>query len=410
MPSSKMPLPGVFCRRHGVCFFLNHMITLIDTTLRDGEQAPGVAFDVDDKMAIAQALDAAGIAQLEVGIPAMGEEEIATIQTLAAMPRRTQLIAWGRLCLDDLQAALRCGVEWVNLSIPVSDIQIHHKLGKSRAWVLQQIRMILPRACDAGMKVALGMEDASRADIAFIMQVAQTAVCCGVQRLRFADTLGILEPFATFERIGALAATVPIPVELHAHNDFGLACANSLAAVRAGAQALSVTVNGLGERAGNAPLEEVVMALHHLEHHQTGVDPGTLRALSHLVAQRARRQVPGDKPIVGDLVFTHESGIHVDGLIKQPLTYQPFDPAEIGMQHRFVLGKHSGRSAVRHACAQLGIDVDEHLLGSLVDNIRLLATQNKPQDLTDMLRTLLAARQDSFTHPFMDHDLQEVPP
>lgn len=384
------------------------MITLIDTTLRDGEQAPGVAFNCTDKLAIAQALDAAGIPQLEVGIPAMGADEVATIQKLAAMPRRSELIAWGRLCQGDLDAALRCGVEWVNLSIPVSDIQIHHKLRKDRPWVLRQLRLILPQACKAGMQVALGMEDASRADDAFIAEVARAAVECGVQRLRFADTLGILEPFATFERIGVLVAAVPIAVELHAHNDFGLACANSLAAVRAGATALSVTVNGLGERAGNAPLEAVVMALHHLEHRHTGVDPAALRALSQLVAQRARRLVPGDKPIVGDLVFTHESGIHVDGLIKQPLTYQPFDPAELGMQHRFVLGKHSGRAAVRHACAGLGIDVDEHMLSTLVESIRLLAAQDRPDDMTATLHALLAARQDQATHPLMDHGFQEV--
>ncbi len=229
------------------------MVTINDTTLRDGEQTAGVAFTADEKIAIARALDAAGVPEMEVGIPAMGEAEVEVIQRITALGLQSRLMVWGRMCDVDLAAAARCRVDIVNLSVPVSDIHLEHKLRRDRAWALEQIRHFVPRALDLGFDVAVGGEDASRADADFLLRVLDTVQSAGARRFRFADTLGLLDPFATYARISRLRETTDLELEIHAHNDLGLATANTLAALRAGATHASTTVNGLGERAGNAP-------------------------------------------------------------------------------------------------------------------------------------------------------------
>ena len=313
-----------------------------DTTLRDGEQSAGVAFTIDEKLAIACALDAAGVPEMEIGIPIMGGAERETIRAIAGLHLGARLMVWGRMTQEDIEAAIACRTGIVNLSISVSDIQIRHKLNQSRDWVLTRIDRFVRAALDAGCEVAVGAEDASRADMDFLVKAAETAQTAGARRFRFADTLGILTPPETSRRIRLLRSAVDIEIEMHAHDDFGLATANTLAAVLAGASHISTTVNGLGERAGNAPLEEVVMALRHLCDTETGVDSRHFPSLSKLVARASGRAVSVNKSIVGEAVFTHEAGIHVDGLCKNPLNYQGFDPIEVGREHRMVLGKHSG--------------------------------------------------------------------
>ncbi|MHB8171115.1 MAG: homocitrate synthase [Thermincolia bacterium] len=270
-------------------------IGIVDTTLRDGEQTAGIVFTVEEKVKIAQMLDQAGVQVIEAGIPAMGSVEQEAVRAIMSMNLKAQITTWNRVSLSDLKASLECGVKHVHISAPVSDLHIHYKLGKSRDWVLDSLCRAVSFALDNGCQVSVGAEDASRADLGFLVQFAQLAQTQGATRLRLADTVGIMDPFVACEFTALLGQEVGLELEIHTHNDFGMALANTLGAIRGGARWASTTVNGIGERAGNTSLEELVIALHALLQIETGILPVFFKPLCQYVAQATRRQINASK-------------------------------------------------------------------------------------------------------------------
>ncbi len=352
-------------------------VIINDSTLRDGEQTPGIAFTLEEKLAIAAALEAAGVDEIEAGIPAMSSEEIAAITAIAHQATTSAVIPWCRMTRRDVDLARRTGVKRVHLSVPVSDRQIRAKFSTGRRDVVARIADVVRYARDMGLRASVGGEDASRADPDFLRRVVVAVEEAGGHRFRYADTLGVLDPFATCDAFRVLARETDIELEYHGHDDLGLATANTLAAVRGGATHASVCVLGLGERAGNAALEEVVTALGETIGRATGVDLTRLPALAAMVAKAACRAIPENKPIVGASVFSHESGIHVSGLLRDSATYEALDPRRFGRRREIVLGRHSGRAALRSMLRSIGLEAEDVRLEELLAAVRARALSTK---------------------------------
>ncbi len=367
-----------------------------DTTLRDGEQSPGVAFTAAEKIAIARMLDEMGVQEIEAGTPAMGGEEYEAVSGIVSLGLKARVLSWNRALISDIDASLGCGVTAVAISLPVSDLQIERKLGRDRAWVLAQLRRALEYAVREGLAVCAGAEDASRSDPDFLRDFALTAAACGAERIRFCDTVGRLGPMETLRKVEGLVSRVSLPVEIHTHNDLGLAVANALAGIQAGAQVVSTTVLGLGERAGNAALEQVVISLKQLHGMETKVRTERLRPISEYVAQACGREIPPGQPVVGEAVFSHESGIHADGVLKDPSLYEPYRPEEVGGTRRIVLGKHSGRRALLYKLKGFGLPLEPLQVSDLLTKVRRLSLRLK-RSLTD--RELIRLYEETFVLP-----------
>lgn len=370
-------------------------VCIVDTTLRDGEQTPGVAFSLKEKMHIATLLDEIGVEQIEAGTPVMGGDETAAVKAIAKAGLKASIMAWNRARISDIEASIACGVDAVEVSCSTSDIHIRHKLRSSQEKVLEDMVTAVEFARRNGLYVSVGAEDATRSDINFVIRYAQAAKQAGAHRLRYCDTVGVMDPLAVYQRVEHLRENVALDIEIHTHNDFGMATANSIAAFRAGARFISTTVGGLGERAGNAALEEVIMALKHSLHCPAAYKTAKLRHLCEYTATAAGRQLPGWKAVTGADVFAFESGIHADGTLKNPSTYEPFEPKEVGLTRRLVIGKHSGSAALINKYRELGVHIDKAAASQLLPHIRALAVSSKkpPSDaeLLTVYREITAA-------------------
>ena len=361
----------------------------IDTTLRDGEQAPGVVFSFTEKLRIAALLDGAGVPELEIGTPAMGETEVEEIRNLCRMGFKFKTLAWCRANKYDILCASRAETNGVHISFPVSSIVIK-AMGKDKNWVMNQLIELIEFAMPMFDYVTIGAQDASRSEIGFLKDFVCTAKAFGASRVRLADTVGILNPITTFELISAIRSVESeLPLEIHAHNDLGMATANTVAAYMAGANCLSTTINGLGERAGNAPMEEVAMALELSAGIKSTLRTESFTELSVYVAQASKRVQSESKPIIGSSVLTHESGIHTNCLLKDRNTYQLISAASVGRKEDdFLIGKHSGKATLTHYLNEAHLPIDDNVCKQLLSDIKETAEALKRSLTKDELFAL----------------------
>ena len=347
----------------------DRQIKIVDTTLRDGEQTAGVVFANEEKIIIASMLRDLGVDQLEVGIPTMGGDEKEAIKSIVKRNRSSSnaksIMAWNRAVIGDIEQSIDCDVDAVAISISVSDIHIKHKLRTSRQWVLENMIKSVEYAKKNGLYVSVNGEDASRADREFLVEFINAAKNAGADRFRYCDTVGIMEPFKLKDEISYL------------YNDFGMATANAIAGVMGGANHVGVTVNGLGERAGNAALEEVLMALIYVYGYKTNIDTRKFKEVSEYVSRASGRFLPKWKAIVGENTFVHESGIHADGAIKNPMNYEAYDPAVVGLERQIVIGKHSGKAAIVNKFKEYDIKLSDDEAKDILNLVRATTVRVK---------------------------------
>jgi len=362
------------------------MLEILDTTLREGEQTPHVNFTVDEKIEIARLLDQVGVEMIEAGDPSVSPNVSKAIQRIAGLGLKAEIVAHSIAARSGIDKAKACGADRVAIFYATSKIHLDSKLHKTQDQALDIIREHIAYARNLGLKVRYTPEDATRTEFEFLVSVCNMAIEAGADRISFADTLGIMQPHTMAERVSALRERLlPCQIDLHCHDDYGLALANGMAGIRGGANCIHTTVNGMGERTGIPDLAETIVAFHNLE----GVQKYNLEPLMELASYLERVSgffLAPNKPITGQNAFSHKSGVHTNGILKDPRTYEPFDPALLGRERKIVIDKYTGKSAVASRLDEYGIEVSAAELEVIVTRIKSLGDDRKQLFDSDILQ------------------------
>ncbi len=364
---------------------------ICDNTLREGEQSPGVAFTPEEKMKIAELLDMIGVEVIEAGFPATSPEERRAIKNIVSMGLDADISGLCRAKEVDVDFAAECEIDWVSIFIATSDLHLRYKYRCSIQQAVDMAISALERAKEYGLKVRIAAEDATRSPRHNLELLYKNAEATGADMISVADTLGILTPFSAMELVKWVKSITSLPVAVHFHNDLGMATANTISAYECGAFQLHTSVNGIGERAGNAPLEEILVALrvvYDFERYQTE----HLKKLSIMVEDFSGIMVARNKPVVGENVFTHESGIHVSAILENPETYEPFPPDLAGMKRKFVFGKHTGRNAIKKILRAKGVDIDDLTLEKVTKKVKELGERKIPVSAEDLIEIMKSVK------------------
>ncbi|MCA1819870.1 MAG: 2-isopropylmalate synthase [Halobacteriales archaeon] len=359
-----------------------------DETLRDGEQTPGVYYTLEEKVELARMISAAGVQVMNVGIPAIGPGELKAVKAIAAEGLEAKVLGAARTVRSDIDAVIQSDASEIAAFIAASEVHLKHKLNLTHAQAIEKAVDSVQYAKEHGLKVTFVTEDTVRADMGFVTEIYRAAIDAGAKRVLFCDTVGVMTPSTFGWWLDEMVRRIDRPkVEfgVHVHNDFGLAAANTLTALEHGIPCVNTTVNGIGERAGNASFEEVVMALEELYHVESGIDQRKLFALSRRVEEVAGVPVAFNKAIVGYNAFTHESGIHTDGVIKNTLTYEPMQVEALGRRRRFVFGKHTGTRAVEARLQEAGIQATKEQLLAIANDIKVHTEAHTKEYVRDFI-------------------------
>jgi len=358
----------------------NHIgnVNICDTTLRDGEQTAGVVFSEDEKITIATMLAELGVEQIEAGIPVVSETDVRAIKKIVKANLGCSIMCWSRAVKSDIDKVLETESDAVAISIATSDIHLKYKLKKTQDEILDMMVESIEYAKAHGLYVSFNAEDGSRTDYDFLLRFTKECVNAKGDRLRLCDTVSALHPGSSKFLVRKLKKDTGVPIEFHCHNDYGLAVANALAALEAGAEYVSTTVNGIGERAGNASLEQIIVALKYLYNIDKKYKTEMLKKISKCVEDYSGIFVSQNQPIVGANAFRHESGIHTDGLIKFPYTYESFPPEDVGQKRKFVVGKMSGKHVIIEKLKEYNIEVpDDEVVDRILKEVKIFAEKRK---------------------------------
>lgn len=376
------------------------MVRIFDTTLRDGEQMPGVALSPEEKLQIALALDEAGVDMIEAGFAAVSKDEFAAIKQISKEVANAKVVSLARMNKADVDAAVDAGVDMVHVFIATSDIHMKYKLRMTRDEVIERIKEVVSYAKSRGVKILFSAEDATRSDLEFLAEAYKTAIEAGADEINVPDTVGVMTPSRMAFLIKYLKERLPpVPIHVHCHDDFGMAVANTIAAIENGAEVAQVVVNNFGERAGNAALEEVVAAVHYLLGYRTNVKLEKLYEISQLVSKLFGIPLPPNKAVVGENAFSHEAGIHVHGVLNNPFTYEPMHPEDVGNRRRIVLGKHSGCHSVEWALRNIGVEPSDDLVTYVLERVKEMAVRKIKVDeavLRHIVNSYMALRSPSY--------------